>query len=209
MSFIPGLGRSPGRGNDNLFQYSCLGNPMDRRAWRAKVQRVPKSQTQLSAHTHRHRHSAFYQPCNWHQYHFLLKSTPQFQCTWEVGNIFWTFFKRSFTKRRTEFPSFRWKYWNSLILPLCYYSFSHCIWLYPEIFSASFLCSQHPSCLSPTYHSLLSLHIGSKPLIWPLVCPSSPRHRAQWEGQGGSSREGPSLERVEKLVSGLWAQMKW
>ena len=30
---IPGLGRSPGEGNGNLLQYSCLGNPMDRRAW--------------------------------------------------------------------------------------------------------------------------------------------------------------------------------
>ena len=29
---IPGLGRSLGEGNGNLFQYSCLGNPMDRRA---------------------------------------------------------------------------------------------------------------------------------------------------------------------------------
>ena len=30
---IPGLGRSPGEGNDNPLQYSCLGNPMDREAW--------------------------------------------------------------------------------------------------------------------------------------------------------------------------------
>ena len=29
---IPGLGRSPGRGNGNPLQYSCLGNPMDRRS---------------------------------------------------------------------------------------------------------------------------------------------------------------------------------
>ena len=37
---IPGLGRSPGEGNDNPPQYSCLGNPMDRRAWRAKIGRA-------------------------------------------------------------------------------------------------------------------------------------------------------------------------
>ena len=37
---IPGLGRSPGEGNGNPPQYSCLGNPMDRRAWRATVQGV-------------------------------------------------------------------------------------------------------------------------------------------------------------------------
>ena len=31
---IPGLGRSPGVGNGHSLQYSCLENPMDRRAWR-------------------------------------------------------------------------------------------------------------------------------------------------------------------------------
>ena len=34
---IPGLGRSPGGGNGNPLQYSCLENPMDRGAWRATV----------------------------------------------------------------------------------------------------------------------------------------------------------------------------
>ena len=45
--------RSPGEGNDNPPQYSCLGNPTDRGAWRATVHGVAKSQTQLSdwAHT--------------------------------------------------------------------------------------------------------------------------------------------------------------
>ena len=42
-SSIPGSGRSSGEGNDNLLQYSCLGNPMDRGAWRAKVHGVAKS----------------------------------------------------------------------------------------------------------------------------------------------------------------------
>ena len=42
---IPGSGRSPGVGNDNSFQYSCLGNPMDREAWRAKVYKVVESDT--------------------------------------------------------------------------------------------------------------------------------------------------------------------
>ena len=37
---IPGLGRSPGGGNGNPLQYSCLDNSMDRGAWRATVQRV-------------------------------------------------------------------------------------------------------------------------------------------------------------------------
>jgi len=39
---IPGLGRSPGEGNDNPLQYSCLENPMDRRAWWAVIHGVAK-----------------------------------------------------------------------------------------------------------------------------------------------------------------------
>ena len=42
---IPGLGRSPGVGNGNPLQYSCLENYMDRGAWRATVNRVTKSWT--------------------------------------------------------------------------------------------------------------------------------------------------------------------
>ena len=45
---IPGLGRSPGVGNGNPLQDSCLENPMDRRAWWATVHGVAKSWTQLS-----------------------------------------------------------------------------------------------------------------------------------------------------------------
>ena len=45
---IPGSGRSPREGNGNPLQYSSLGSPMDRGAWRAKVRGVAKSQTQLS-----------------------------------------------------------------------------------------------------------------------------------------------------------------
>ena len=37
MGSIPGLERSPGGGNGNPLQYSCLENPMDREAWRATV----------------------------------------------------------------------------------------------------------------------------------------------------------------------------
>ena len=39
---IPESERSPGEGNDNLLQYSCLENPMDREAWRATVHGVTK-----------------------------------------------------------------------------------------------------------------------------------------------------------------------
>ena len=42
---IPGLGRSPGEGNGNPLQDSCLENPMDRGAWWATVHGVTKSWT--------------------------------------------------------------------------------------------------------------------------------------------------------------------
>ena len=45
---IPGLGRSPGGGNGNLIQYSCLGNPVGGKAWWALICGVTKSQTHLS-----------------------------------------------------------------------------------------------------------------------------------------------------------------
>ena len=48
---IPGLGRSPGEGNGNLLQYSCLENSMDRGAWRATVHGAAKSRT-LSDRAH-------------------------------------------------------------------------------------------------------------------------------------------------------------
>ena len=46
-SSIPGLGRSPGEGNGNPLQCSCLENPMDRGAWQATVYGVEESQIQL------------------------------------------------------------------------------------------------------------------------------------------------------------------
>ena len=49
-SSIPGLARSPGEGNGNPFQYSCLENPKDRGAWRAIVHVVAKSRTRPSTH---------------------------------------------------------------------------------------------------------------------------------------------------------------
>ena len=44
---IPGLGRSPGEGNGNPLQYSCLENPTDRGALWVTIHRVAKSRTQL------------------------------------------------------------------------------------------------------------------------------------------------------------------
>ena len=54
LSLIPGSGRSPREGHDNLLQHSCLENPMDRWAWQSAVHGVAKGQTPLkwmSMHT--------------------------------------------------------------------------------------------------------------------------------------------------------------
>ena len=48
MNSVPGLGRSPGGGNDNSLQYSSWDNPMDRGVWQAPVHVVTESQTRLS-----------------------------------------------------------------------------------------------------------------------------------------------------------------
>ena len=48
LGLNPGLGKFPGEGNGNPFQYSCLENPMDRETWWATLHRVTKSQTRLS-----------------------------------------------------------------------------------------------------------------------------------------------------------------
>ena len=48
LGSFPGLGRSPGEGNGNLLQYSCLENPMDGGAWWITVNGVVKSRTRLS-----------------------------------------------------------------------------------------------------------------------------------------------------------------
>ena len=54
LGLIPGSGRSPGKGNGNPLQYSCLENSMDRGAWQVTVHAEAKSWTWLSdnhAHT--------------------------------------------------------------------------------------------------------------------------------------------------------------
>ena len=48
MGSTPGWQRSPGEGNGNPLQYSCLKNPMDGGHWQGIVQRFTKSRTQLS-----------------------------------------------------------------------------------------------------------------------------------------------------------------
>ena len=60
LGLIPGWGRSPGERNGNPL--SCLGNPIDRGAWRATVHEVTKSQSQLSD-LNFHFHTFYYIIC--------------------------------------------------------------------------------------------------------------------------------------------------
>ena len=58
--FIPGLGRSPGGGQGNPLQYSCLENSVDRGAWQATVHRITNSWTWLKwLSTAQHRSDLF------------------------------------------------------------------------------------------------------------------------------------------------------
>ena len=57
MGSTSGSGRSPGGANGNPLRYSCLGNPMDRKAWWATVHGATKSWAWLSTHAQAQAHS--------------------------------------------------------------------------------------------------------------------------------------------------------
>ena len=63
---IPGLGRSPGEGNGNLLQYSCLENAMDRGAWSAAVHGEARvGHNWVSEHTHTHTRTHTHTQTKW------------------------------------------------------------------------------------------------------------------------------------------------
>ena len=66
---ISELERSPGEGNGNPCQYSCLENPMDSGAWQSTVHGIAESRTRLSAHAAKHAHTRYFSPvCQTNQY---------------------------------------------------------------------------------------------------------------------------------------------
>ena len=68
---IPGWGSSPGEGNGNPLQYSCLGNPVDRGAWPATVPGVRESRTLLKRLSEQARHSKYIVSIHLHNYKAL------------------------------------------------------------------------------------------------------------------------------------------
>ena len=56
LGLTPESGSSPGEGDGDPLQCSCLGNPTDRGLWWATAHGVVKSQTRLSTHAHTHTH---------------------------------------------------------------------------------------------------------------------------------------------------------
>ena len=93
IRFDPGLERSPGRGNGNSLQYSCLGNPMDRRTWQAIVHGItrvrhslgtkppppPPSKAGLVTPCKAFTPSELHFP---HHERGLMRSTPEDPCWW-------------------------------------------------------------------------------------------------------------------------------
>ena len=88
---IQGSGRFPGGGNENLFQYSCLKNPMDREAWWATVHRVAQSQTQ-----------SFFSLIINNNKHFIEIFSPlanSNECSLKIGSFFYNKNKAKSTKQ--------------------------------------------------------------------------------------------------------------
>ena len=80
MGSIPRSGRSPGEGNGDSLQYSCLENSMERGAWWARVHGVTKSRTQLKQLSRHCTNTRLISILSWSLVEF--GASPDFMCTW-------------------------------------------------------------------------------------------------------------------------------
>ena len=89
---IPGSGRSPGEGNGNPLQYSCLENPIDRGAWQAIVHGVAK-ESDMTWRLNHHHHTAGETPQRIMRYFESLEAMPKDPSSWgfaqsvQIGSI--------------------------------------------------------------------------------------------------------------------------
>ena len=128
---IPGLGRSPGGGNGNPVQYSCLESSMDGGARRAAVHRVTKSQTQLkrlSTHARGQKgpHQTMNLPAPWLWTSQTLELWES-NAGWLSHPVSWCFVTVAWTKT-TAFPESQLWASPSIIFSqeIYYVCFSHC-----------------------------------------------------------------------------------
>ena len=92
MGLTPGSGRSPGVRNDNLLQYSCLENPMDRGAWRAAVHGVAKVGHDWVAEHGTHSPGIHSNPINVNLHKTVKVTFPKYvtdHVTWSVKTFQW------------------------------------------------------------------------------------------------------------------------
>ena len=104
---IPGPGSSPGEGHGNLFQYSCVENPMDRGAWQATVHRVAENQT----HAARGKPNFLVPSYNLYESHFSTILTNVFLCVHQINKL-------------VKFPDSRRCHLRALYVPL--YTLAQC-----------------------------------------------------------------------------------
>ena len=78
---VPGSGWSPGVGNGNPLQYSCLENSMDTRAWQATVHEIAKSWTQLGRQAHVHIHTCTHTHTEYYNLGYKM-NIPNFTLMW-------------------------------------------------------------------------------------------------------------------------------
>ena len=86
LGSVPGSGRSPGKGNGNPLQYSCLENPMDGGAWWTAIHGITKSRTWLSDFTF----TFTLNVCSLRDKDLQLVATITYFlviCTWELGFV--------------------------------------------------------------------------------------------------------------------------
>ena len=145
LGSIPGSGTSPGEGNGNPLQYSCLENPMDRGAWYATVHGVAKSQTRLSDFTFTFHSNHYYSlslSCLGLVCSFLFPSALKVKLL--ILDLY-SFLIQAFYNY--EFPS---KYYFSLVC--CIFIFIHL-----NLVLISPVTSSLIHCLLQNFHMLVSL----------------------------------------------------
>ena len=124
---IPGSGRSPGEGNGNPLQYSCLENPMDRGAWQATVHEAAKSCSRLNNFTH-FNFTNLYSWCNFtlNKFHRTLFKS---RTVWNFEKVKLVYYsdKKSFLEQ-TFIESYCHLVAKDFILYFIMYNTSHVCW---------------------------------------------------------------------------------